>query len=407
MKLALKGGRPVRKHPFPEWPVWNDAEREALLRVLQSGKWGSLHGKEVETFERELAEYQDARFAIAVTSGTTALEVALRTVGIKALDEVIIPAYTFVATATAVLSNGAIPRFADIDLNTFNLDAASVETLITERTRAIIPVHFSGRAADMDAIMRIARKHQLYVIEDAAQAIGAQWRGRGVGAIGNMGCLSFQSSKNITAGEGGMILTNDEELFKLARSYMNCGRVEGGLWYAHYHLGGNFRMTEFQAALLRAQLQRYPEHLKKRQQNMRFLDQRLAELPGITPLAADERITSHAGHLYIFRYQAQAFDYLERDTFVKALQAEGIPASPGYSLPLYEQPVFKNRSFGPFTHLLEQKIDYQDIHLPATHAACYREAVWLPQNVLLGSRDDMLDIVNAIEKVYEHRHELT
>ncbi len=406
MKLAIKGGDPVRKRPFPDWPTWDDAERSGLNRVLESGKWGSLQGQEVSQFEREFAKYQGAEFGIAVTSGSTALEVSLRAVGIEAYDEVLIPAYTFVATATAVLVNAAIPVFVDIDLETYNMSTTALEQALTPNTRAIMPVHFAGRPANMDEIEQFARDHNLHIIEDAAQGWGAQWRGQGVGTFGDFGCFSFQSSKNISSGEGGIILTNDEELARMAASYMNCGRVEGGIWYAHYHLGSNYRMTEFQAAVLSGQLSRYDQQLEQRQQNMALLDNALQALEGVLPLTGDARITRHAGHIYIFRYNAEAFDMLSKEGFVSALQAEGIPCSGGYSLPLYKQPMFRNQSYGPFTKILREKAQYENVNLPNTEKACFEEAIWLPQRVLLGSAEDMQDIVRAIEKIYDNRHEL-
>ncbi|MDQ7053010.1 MAG: DegT/DnrJ/EryC1/StrS family aminotransferase [candidate division KSB1 bacterium] len=406
MKLAIRGGEPVRKRPFPDWPIWNDTERRGLNRVLESGKWGSLQGQEVRQFEREFAKYQGAEFGIAVTSGSAALEVSLRAVGIEAYDEVLIPAYTFVATATAVLVNAAIPVFVDIDLETYNMSTTSLEQALTPSTRAIMPVHFAGRPANMDEIEQFARDHNLYIIEDAAQGWGAQWRGQGVGTFGDFGCFSFQSSKNISSGEGGIILTNDEELARMASSYMNCGRVEGAIWYAHYHLGSNYRMTEFQAAVLSGQLSRYDQQLEHRQQNMALLDNALQALEGVQPLTGDARITRHAGHIYIFRYNAEAFDMLSKEGFVSALQAEGIPCSGGYSLPLYKQPIFRNQSYGPFTKILREKARYENVNLPNTEKACFEEAIWLPQRVLLGSVEDMRDIVRAIEKIYDNRHEL-
>jgi len=406
VNLALNGGTPVRKEAFPSWPVWDEAEAEGLLRVLNSGKWGSLHGKEVRNFEKEFVEFQGVQFATATNSGTSALEIALRAAGIRAGDEVIVPAYTFVATATAVLANGAIPVFADIDPGTYNLDPASVQAVVSERTRAILPVHFAGRPADMEALQELARQHDLKIIEDAAQGWGARWRGQGVGAIGHIGCFSFQSSKNINAGEGGLVTSGDPALAEKAASYTNCGRVGGGLWYAHYHFAGNSRMTEFQAAVLRGQLQRYPQQLQLRQQSMHFLDERLQKLPGIKILRSDDRITAHAGHIYIFRYEAQAFDGVPKANFIDALKAEGIPCSGGYSLPLYEQPIFQEKSFGPFTEWLADRVDYRDVRLPNTHRACYDEAVWLPQWVLLAGPENLGCVAEAIEKIYENRREL-
>ncbi|MCA9735234.1 MAG: DegT/DnrJ/EryC1/StrS family aminotransferase [Deferribacteres bacterium] len=406
MKLAISGGEKMFDKPLVDWPIWDQKEQDGLLRVLKSGKWGSLHGEEVYEFENEFASFQDAEYAIAANSGTTALETALRALGIQAGDEVILPAYTFVATATAILINGAVPVFVDIDPQTYNIDPTLLEQAITEKTRAIMPVHFAGRPVDLDAISQIASKKGLFVIEDAAQAWGSEWRGRKVGATSNFGCFSFQSSKNINSAEGGIILTDDEEHATLARSYMNCGRVEGGVWYEHYHLGSNLRMTEFQGAILRAQLSRYREQLERRQHAASLLDKRLADLPGFKTLQSDVRITGQSRHLYIFRYISEAFDEISKGEFIKALQAEGVPCSGGYSIPLYEQPIFKNKSFGPFTHLIQDAMDVEEMHLANTHKACYEEALWLPQAVLLNDDKTIDRICDAIIKIYENRNEL-
>ncbi len=406
MQLAIRGGKPVCPPSFDRWPIWGREEEEALLRALHSGKWGALHGEEVKKFEKEFAGFQGADHAVAVNSGTAALQVALRAAGIPAGAEVILPAYTFVASATAILDNCAIPVFVDIDPETYTIDPQAVEAAINENTAAIMPVHFAGRPADMDALEKIAADHELILIEDAAQAWGASWRGRGVGSTGFAGGFSFQSSKNINAGEGGIILTSEEETIGLLRSFSNCGRLESGLWYAHYNNGGNYRMTEFQGALLREQLRRYPRQLERRQQNCALLNEKLAHLPGISPLPVDSRITSHACHLYIFRYSPSAFDMLAKDQFVKALQAEGVPCSGGYSLPLYEQPLFRNRNFGPFSEVMQAAPNYAEQDLPHTRSACQEQAVWIRQSALLAPEEDILRIVSAIEKIYENRHEL-
>ncbi len=406
MKLAINGGAKIFTDPLVDWPLWDEKEMKALQRVLESGKWGSLHGEEVFEFEKEFARFQDADFAIACSSGTTALESSLRALGLQAGDEVILPAYTFVASATAILINGAVPVFVDIDPKTYNIDPNLIEAAITEKTRAIMPVHFAGRPADLDAINQIARKNDLFVIEDAAQAWGSAWRGRKVGAASDFGCFSFQSSKNINCAEGGIILTNDEEHANLARSYVNCGRVEGGIWYEHYHLGSNLRLTEFQGAILRSQLDRYPAHLQQRQTAVARLNERIAEIPGLSTLKSDERITANSCHLFIFRYDSAAFDEIGKNAFIEALRGEGVPCSGGYSIPLYEQPIFKNKSFGPFTHLLKERIDVSALHLKNTHSACYDQALWLPQAVLLNDENTMDRIGDAIVKIYENRQEL-
>jgi len=251
----------------------------------------------------------------------------------------------------------------------------------------------------MTRIREICQKHDLKIIEDAAQAWGSEWQGQKVGALGDAGAFSFQSSKNITSGEGGIILTNDEETAKFARSFSNCGRLEGGVWYEHYYLGGNVRMTEFQGAVLLAQLARYEDMKRHREENAAYLDSRLAQITGILPLKRTPEVTSHSYHLYIFRYQPEHFGHQPKEWFIQALRAEGIPASPGYSIPLYRQPVLQNRAFGPRGRPVDIGIDYRNVYLPETERACSQEAVWLAQNLLLGTREDMADIVKAIEKL--------
>ncbi len=404
-KLALNGGTPVRTRPFPSWPYWDEGEIQALTEVVQSGVWG-IDGTRVPAFEKAFAAYQGAKHGILVNSGTTALEIALKAAGIGPGDEVLVPAYTFVATASAVLTVGATVRFVDIDPETYTLDPNDLERELTPRTRAVMPVDFSGRPADYDALLQFARIHDLVVIEDSAQAWGSEWRGRKVGTQGLAGIFSFQSSKNITSGEGGIILTNDEHLAELARSYMNCGRVKGGIWYEHHYPGGNYRLTEFQAAVLQVQLNRYEPQLKKREENAAYLDDHLAQIEGISVLRADPRITRQSRHLYIVRFQSEYFGGIRREVFLKALQAEGIPASSGYGFPLYKQPLFVNRAFGPAGSSVDVGVDYTRYHLPASEAACYEEAVWLDQETLLSERSDMDDILEAFAKIRANVDEL-
>jgi dTDP-4-amino-4,6-dideoxygalactose transaminase len=322
------------------------------------------------------------------------------------------PGYTFVATATAALEIGAVPVFVDIDSETYTLDPAHAAALITPRTRAIVPVHLGGRPADMDAILDLAQRHDLVVIEDAAQAWGSAWNGAKVGALGDIGSISFQASKNITAGEGGMLLTNDPAIGEMARSLSNCGRQPDGLWYAHYVLGGNYRLGEFQGAVLRVQLQRYPEHLARRQANAAYLERGLAEIEGISTMRSDPRVTANAYHIFFIRYDANAFGGVSREQFIKALQAEGIQGvHGGYSLPVYRQPVMQAKNFGLATPPLFHGVhpdppDYSQVALPATDRACDDEAVWIRQNMLLGDRQDMDDMVEAILKIQRYRSEL-
>lgn len=395
-------GTPVRTAPFPTWPISGEPELANLKTVLESGVWSDPDGGAfVTAFEQGFAELSRARRGVAVTNGSTALTLAMRALGIGAGDEVIVPAYTFIATATAVLEANALPVFADIDPGTYCIDPEVVEHLITPQTKAIIPVHLGGHPADMDRLQEIADRHGLAIIEDAAHAHGAEWKERPAGSMGTFGCFSMQASKNLTGGEGGIATTQDDALAEAIRSLRNCGRVEGGQWFEHHLLGGNHRLSEFHAAVLLAQLERYPAQLARRDANGRYLDAGLAEIEGITPQALDARTTVHARHLYSFRVDSAAFDGLTRADFVRLLQAEGIPSSGGYVVPLDRQPVFANQTFDVRAtgwNADNPRTRYGDQHLPATQMIC-DEVVWIPQNVLLGEEGDMDDIVTAVEKI--------
>ena len=410
--LAIAGGTPLRQKPFPNWPIWDQEEVAAVQAVVTSGQWDSIQGTEVQQFEKEFAAYQDAAHGIAVVNGTVALKLALTAAGVGVGDEVIVPGYTFVATATAALEIGAVPIFADIDPHTYTLDAEHAAACITPRTRAIVPVHLGGRPADMDAIANLAAQHDLVIIEDAAQAWGAAWNGTRVGALGDIGGVSFQASKNITAGEGGMMLCNDPAIGALARSLSDCGRHPDGLWYAHYVLGGNYRLSEFQGAILRVQLRRYPQHLQQRQSNAAYLERGLAEIEGITTLCPDARVTANAYHIFFIQYCAEAFGGLSKAQFIQALQAEGIQGvHGGYSLPAYRQPVMQAANFGlatpPLFHgVHSEPPDYRAVALPMTDRACNDEAIWIRQNMLLGERQDMDDIAEAILKIQQYSDEV-
>lgn len=405
-KLAARGGTPVRARPFPKWPIFDAREREVVMGVLESGLWG-MGGSCKKEFEERFAANQHAKFGVAVTSGTTALEVSLRALDIGCGDEVIVPPYTFMATVTAIFYVNAVPIFADIDPETYTIDPESVESVISERTRAILPVHIGGRPADMDALTTIVERHDLSMVEDACQAWGSEWKGRRVGAIGDMGAFSFQSSKNITSGEGGIAVTNDENLYVRAWSLHNCGRLPQGAWYEHHLPGANYRMTEFQAAILLAQLERLDEQTKKRMENARYLRSKLSKIDGITPLRQDERITRHAYHLYIFKFNPEGFGGISKATFAKALQAEGVPTGIGYSRPVYREPYLEYFKKCPLSCPHYGKpVDYSKLNLPVTEKVCSSEGAWFPQNVLLGSKEDMEDIVAALEKVKENCEEL-
>ena len=404
-KLALDGGPAVRSAPFPSWPVWDESDERAVLEALRSGKWGAHAGTRVTEFGRRFAEFHQAQHAVCVTNGTAALEVALRAVGVGPLDEVIIPPYTFVATATAVLAIGAIPVFCDILPETYLIDAADAERRVTSahaghRRRAHRrPAGGPGR--------RGGRRRAPRAEGGGGRRPGPRGRlaGRRVGAIGDAGTFSFQSSKNLNAGEGGVVLSDDRAVAERAWSLANVGRIPDGAWYQHEAMGFNLRLTELQGALLLAQMERLPEQFERRERNARLLDRELARIPGIAPQARDERVTGHAHHLYVLRYDGAAFGGRPREWFLRALRAEGVPCSPGYTTPLYRMNAVVNERLKWATiardcgRPVALPATAEEEALPVTEKACGEEGVWLTQNVLLGAEADMGQIVEAVAKV--------
>lgn len=405
--LAIHGGAPVRTEPFPSWPVFGEEEERRLIAVLRSGRWGKIDGSEVTRFEKRFAEYHGAKHGLGVVNGTTGLRLALLALGIEAGDEVVVPPFTFLATASSVVEANATPVFADLNLNTFNIDPDAIEAAVTPRTRAVIPVHLGGLPCDMDPIMEIARRHNLTVIEDCAHAHGAEYKGRRVGSIGHLSMFSFQASKNLNSGEGGMVLTSDDELAARLWSIHNCGRRPDRAWYEHFILGGNHRLSEFQGAILHAQWDRFEEQAKTREENGRHLGERLARVPGIFPQARDANCTRHGYHLFPFRIDPDVFG-ISRETFLKALVAEGIPAAAAYPVPLYRQPVFEKLLFGPYTGYRQARpnLGYQETSCPNCETISFTQGVWLEQSMMLGARRDMDDIALAVEKIHENRASL-
>lgn len=403
---ALLGGSRACEFDWPAWPVHGPEERRQLLAVLESGRW--WYGEQVRAFEEAFAAFQGAAYAVSCTNGTTALEMALRAVGVLEGDEVIVPPYTFIATASAVITVGAVPVFADIDPDTFCLDPAAVQSRITPRTRAVVPVHVGGRMAAMPAFNALARRHGLAVVEDAAHAWGSQWEGRGAGTLGDCGTFSFQVSKNITAGEGGILVTQDHELAELARSFSHCGRREGGAWYDHDWLGSNLRMTKFQAAVLLAQLDRLPEQIRRRKANAGLLEEGLRNLPGIRLPAAAPEMARRSYHMFVFRVDEAELG-VSRARFLQALQAEGVPATEGWYRPLYRNRLFAEAHLGPphgiRAPLAGKGVDYRAVECPVCERIC-REAVWIPHRVLLAPSWQIERLVGAVRKVVSHADRL-
>jgi perosamine synthetase len=404
---ALLGGTPVRREPFPGWPRVDDRDEKALVEVLRSGNWYRGAGEVVNQFESAYAELTGAKHCVAVANGTSSLITSLAALGVGPGDEVIVPPYTFIATVNAVLLHHALPVFVDTDPETFQIDARKVEAAITDRTVAIMPVHLGGSVADLDAILEVARKHKLPVVEDACQSHLAEWRNRKVGTWGSAGGFSFQNSKNLTSGEGGAILTNDGELAERCYKFQNNSGGRQGTGDHFSYLGGrgaNLRLTEFQGALLMSQMTRLEHQSRTREQNAKYLTTMLEEIPGISPAKMYEGCTRNAYHLYMFRIGREALEGLPRAKFLKALAAEGIPASGGYS-PLNKQSFLRDALASKgFKRLYPKDVleGWENRNqCPANDRLC-EEAVWFTQNMLLGDREDMEQIAAAVRKIQAH-----
>jgi dTDP-4-amino-4,6-dideoxygalactose transaminase len=394
--LALLGGQPLRTKPFPKWPFASPNDSRRLQEVLESGNWGGypFPNRLSTEFAARFAEYHGARHACLVTNGTHAITIALRAAGVRAGDEVIVPAYTWDGTATAVLDLGAIPVFADIDPDTYCLDVASARKLVNPRTRAIVPVHLAMRFAGMMALRELAREHDLRIVEDCAHVHGGQYQGEGSGAMGDLGTFSLQSSKLMTAGEGGIVLTSRLEYFELVQTIVNCGRASETDRFGKRITGSNFRMTEFQAAVLLGQLEMLPELAARREHSAARLDQALASMEGMSPLPPQAGITRQPIYCYVFRYHRDA--EVPRDLVCAAIEAEGIPCDGRFYEPVYRSDLFRPTA-EEFPQLAG--IDYRGAYTcPVAERAAYRESMWLPQLVLLDPAD-VADVIAALEKV--------
>ncbi len=410
-KLAITGGKPVRRKPFPAWPVYSKEEARALMKVLRSRSWGGypFPNTHANAFAAKFAKAHGAKYGIALANGTVAIEVALKAIGIKPGDEVLVPAYTWEGTVGPILLLNAVPVFVDVDRDTYCLDARLIEQALTPKTRAILPVHLAMNFADLDEILRMARSRNLAVIEDCAHAHGGKWRDKGAGASGDFGCFSFQSSKLITSGEGGAVITSNLEFYERAQSYVNCGRASITDQFRNRLIGFNYRITEFQAAVLEVQLARLPKQAKTRQANMDYFEKRLRGTPGLAFLKRDERTTRLAAYQYVFKYLPGYFGGVPRAAFLGALEMEGIPCDG-----LFYEPVYRSALFpvdpadfpalsGGRTAPLDLKTAYR---CPVSERAAYEESVWLPHHIFLGTRKDTDDIVNAVLKVCENISEL-
>lgn len=402
---AILGGAPVRKDPFPRWPITDAREEQALVDVIRSGHWYRVGATQVDRFETDYAKLTGAKHCLATANGTSALLTSLAALGIGPGDEVIVPPYTFVATINVVLMLHALPVFVDTDIETQQIDARKIEAAITDRTRAIMPVHLGGNVADLDAILAIGRRRDIPVVEDACQAHLSEWKGRKAGTWGRTGCFSFQASKNLNSGEGGAILTDDAALLETCYTYHNNSRGRRTKGDFSYRISGaNLRMTEFQAALLLAQMTRLETQMRTRDQNAAYLTTLLKEIPGIAPAKMYDGCTRNAYHIYMMRYDKEQFAGLPRPAFLKALRAEGIPGSGGYS-PLNKEPflarTLASRAYQRIYSKQQLAALEERNRCPQNDRLC-QEALWFGQTMLLGSRSDMEQIAEAIRKIHAH-----
>jgi len=417
-KLAIKGGKALFPHGLKtRWPVHDNADRVALLEVLEGGKWCSAgwyfddpYDSKVAQFEREFARWNGSKHAITATNGTAALTLALKAAGVGAGDEVIVPAVTFIASATAVILANAVPVFVDIEPDTYQISAEAAEEAITERTKVIMAVHYGGYPADMDRIVDMAERHGLAVIEDAAEAHGSEWRGRRVGSIGDLGSFSFQLGKPLACGEGGAVLTDNEELSLKCYSYGDLGRMPGGGKYRHYLPAGNFRMTEFQGALLLVQLSRLSKQTEIRHRNGEYLAHELEGIEGISALKRDARVTKRGYYFYLLRYDASKWDGVHRDDLAAALSAEGVHCGTAHNEPLYKTPFFQEMAFGRTgcpVHCPHhgEHIDYTGVSCPVAERVYDSEVIALGKDFLMES-ENVDKVLEALCKIRDNIDEL-
>jgi dTDP-4-amino-4,6-dideoxygalactose transaminase len=406
-ELAISGGTPVRPQGYPAWPVWDQTEIEAVTSVVRSGEWGGYPepGVHAAAFEERFSAYQGASHGVLMVNGTITMEVALKALDIGWGDEVIIPALTFAATAYAPMAAGALPVIVDVEPRTWTIDPDAVEAAITERTKAIMPVHLGHHMADMDRIMDIANRHGLAVVEDCAHAPGQRWRDTGAGCIGSFGSFSHQSSKILTSGEGGSLLTNDGTLARRAHSIVDCGRPKD-VEEQEVTFGANYRLGELHAALLLPQLERFEAQRVEREENARYLEEIVTSVPGVHVMKADERITRWSFYNYILRIDPDEFG-AENEPVCAALEAEGIPGEVQYP-PMSRYDLFQpSLSRLPVAVEFADRLDPAKMSFPVAEAAGLRESIYFMENTFRAGREGIEDVVEALAKIHKHADELS
>jgi len=414
LELALFGGKKIRTHPFPKHPLIGNEEKNAVLKVLESGNLSTfraeagsnfLGGVNIKKFEEDFAQYIGTKFAVSFNSATSALHAAIVAVGVNPGEEVIVPPYTFTSTATSVLMHNAIPVFADVQSDIFCIDPISIEKRISKLTKAIIPVHLFGHPAEMDEIMEIAQKHNLKIIEDCAQAVGAKYKNKKVGSIGDCGIFSFQETKAISTGEGGMLVTNDEKIAQIARMVRNHGEAildsQNQRTYKSEFLGWGYRMTELEAALGIEQLKKLDGANKIRKNLAYGLTEKLNMIGGLSHVK--KSYVEHVYWFYAFSFNEPKIG-MSREQFVSALNAEGIPFGQGYVKPLYLNPIYHENKPFPYK-FYKGTASYEKGLCPVAERLHEKELV---STIILrppANENDLKDVINAIDKVIENKHE--
>jgi dTDP-4-amino-4,6-dideoxygalactose transaminase len=409
-KPALLGGSSAFTGRFSRWPIYDSTEEQALLDVLRSNKWGRLDGDMTAKFETEYAQMMGMKHCLATSGGTTALYSMLGALGIGPGDEVLIPAYTFVATYNVVVLNYALPVLVDTDIDSFQIDPQKMEQAITRNTKALMPVHMGGVPANLDRIMSIAQRRNLPVIEDACQAPGSEWRGKKVGAYGIGGAFSFQSSKNLNTGEGGAVTTNDSDFYRACYAFHHQGQTENTASFGTGEgiRGTNARMTEWQSRMLLVQMSRFQEQDKRRTENATYLSELFSEIKGIYPAKPYPGTTNVSYHLFMFRYDKAHFDELSRERFQQAMRAEGVSVSTGYGRldrDAYVLALAKNPHYLKIYGERAMKQWIERNKCPQNEKLT-DQALWITQSMLLGSRQDMEQIAEAVRKIQKYAKEL-